>query len=132
MTAIRSRSGSKVTSAKVSARATFTTNVEGTARLCRAALASGVRKFVYVSSIQVISGYPLDVQTLRPSDNGFVFGLPDVYGARLTGGGFGGAVVMLARAGTGETVSVRIAETYAARSGRPPTCGRALRQGGRL
>lgn len=28
-------------------------------------------------------GYPLDVQTLRPSDDGFVFGLPDVYGARL-------------------------------------------------
>ncbi|TVR88097.1 MAG: FAD-dependent oxidoreductase [Trueperaceae bacterium] len=28
-------------------------------------------------------GYPLDVQTLRPSDDGFVFGLPDIYGARL-------------------------------------------------
>jgi hypothetical protein len=28
-------------------------------------------------------GYPLDVQTLRPSDYGFVFGLPDVYGGRL-------------------------------------------------
>jgi hypothetical protein len=28
-------------------------------------------------------GYPLDVQTLRRSDDGFVFGLPDVYGARL-------------------------------------------------
>jgi hypothetical protein len=28
-------------------------------------------------------GYPLDVQTLRPSDDGFVFGLPDVYGGRL-------------------------------------------------
>lgn len=28
-------------------------------------------------------GYPLDVQTMRPSDDGFVFGLPDVYGARL-------------------------------------------------
>ena len=28
-------------------------------------------------------GYPLDVQPLRPSDDGFVFGLPDVYGARL-------------------------------------------------
>ncbi len=28
-------------------------------------------------------GYPLDVQTLRPSDDGYVFGLPDVYGARL-------------------------------------------------
>jgi hypothetical protein len=28
-------------------------------------------------------GYPLDVQTLRPSDDGFVFGLPEVYGGRL-------------------------------------------------
>jgi hypothetical protein len=28
-------------------------------------------------------GYPLDVQTLRPSDDGYVFGLPEVYGARL-------------------------------------------------
>ncbi len=28
-------------------------------------------------------GYPLDVQTLRPTDDGYVFGLPDVYGARL-------------------------------------------------
>ena len=28
-------------------------------------------------------GYPLDVQTLQPSDTGFVFGLPDIYGGRL-------------------------------------------------
>lgn len=28
-------------------------------------------------------GYPLDVQTLRPTDDGFVFGLPEVYGGRL-------------------------------------------------
>jgi len=28
-------------------------------------------------------GYPLDVQTLLPSDDGFVFGLPEVYGGRL-------------------------------------------------
>lgn len=27
--------------------------------------------------------YPLDVQTLTPQDNGFVFGVPDVYGAQL-------------------------------------------------
>jgi UDP-glucuronate 4-epimerase len=33
----------------------FTTNVEGTANLCRAAIAGRVRKFVYVSTIQVIS-----------------------------------------------------------------------------
>jgi hypothetical protein len=30
-----------------------------------------------------IGGYPLDVQTLQPSDTGFVFGLPDIYGGRL-------------------------------------------------
>ncbi|ATB41450.1 galactokinase [Cystobacter fuscus] len=45
----------------------------------------------------------------------------DVYGARLTGGGFGGSVVMLARAGTGAAVARRIAERYAARSGQRPT-----------
>lgn len=28
-------------------------------------------------------GYPLDVQTLTPNDDGFVFGLPEVYGGRL-------------------------------------------------
>ena len=30
-----------------------------------------------------IGGYPLDVQTLQPSDTGFVFGLPEIYGGRL-------------------------------------------------
>jgi galactokinase len=44
----------------------------------------------------------------------------DVYGARLTGGGFGGSVVMLARAGKGTAVATRIAERYAARSGQRP------------
>jgi galactokinase len=45
---------------------------------------------------------------------------PDVYGARLTGGGFGGSVVMLARTGTGSTVAERIASAYAKRSGQQP------------
>jgi galactokinase len=45
----------------------------------------------------------------------------DVYGARLTGGGFGGSVVMLARDGTGAAVARRICERYAARSGQRPT-----------
>jgi galactokinase len=44
----------------------------------------------------------------------------DVYGARLTGGGFGGSVVMLARAGLGRTVAERIASAYAKRSGQQP------------
>jgi galactokinase len=44
----------------------------------------------------------------------------DVYGARLTGGGFGGSVVIIARAGTGAAVATRIAEQYAARSGHRP------------
>lgn len=31
----------------------------------------------------VAGSYPLDVQTLTPSDNGYVYGVPEVYGARL-------------------------------------------------
>ena len=27
--------------------------------------------------------YPLDVQTLTPADNGYVYGVPEIYGARL-------------------------------------------------
>ncbi|MDC0707708.1 galactokinase [Stigmatella sp. ncwal1] len=45
---------------------------------------------------------------------------PDVYGARLTGGGFGGSVVMLAREGTGVAVAARIAKRYADQSGQRP------------
>jgi len=45
---------------------------------------------------------------------------PKVLGARLTGGGFGGSVVMLARAGTGRTVAERIASAYAKRTGKQP------------
>ncbi|MFY0584113.1 hypothetical protein ACN28S_66185 [Cystobacter fuscus] len=41
---------------------------------------------------------------------------PDVLGARLTGGGFGGSVVMLARTGTGAAAAARIATQYAKRS----------------
>jgi galactokinase len=44
-----------------------------------------------------------------------------VYGARLTGGGFGGAVVMLALQGMGRKVADRIAERYASRSHQHPT-----------
>jgi galactokinase len=47
--------------------------------------------------------------------------LPEVYGARLTGGGFGGSVVMLTRPGTSNAVSQTVAEEYAERSGRTPT-----------
>ena len=45
----------------------------------------------------------------------------DVYGARMTGGGFGGAVVMLAQPGRGGAAGRRIARMYAERSGRVPT-----------
>ncbi|WNG14349.1 galactokinase [Cystobacter fuscus] len=41
---------------------------------------------------------------------------PDVLGARLTGGGFGGSVVMLARTGTGADAAARIATQYAKQS----------------
>jgi galactokinase len=42
---------------------------------------------------------------------------PDIYGARLTGGGFGGSVVMLAQKGCGRVVAERIASAYNERSG---------------
>jgi len=45
---------------------------------------------------------------------------PEVYGARLTGGGFGGSVVMVAHHGQGRAVGERIARTYAELSGRTP------------
>jgi galactokinase len=44
----------------------------------------------------------------------------DIYGARLTGGGFGGSVVMLARRGAGRAAAERIAAEYGRRSGREP------------
>jgi galactokinase len=40
---------------------------------------------------------------------------PDVLGARLTGGGFGGSVLMLAKTGTGAGIASRIAARYNAR-----------------
>ncbi|MGH7894065.1 MAG: galactokinase [Candidatus Binatia bacterium] len=43
---------------------------------------------------------------------------PDVYGARLTGGGFGGSVVMLARPGTAADVAVRVTAAYRHATGR--------------
>jgi galactokinase len=41
----------------------------------------------------------------------------DIYGARLTGGGFGGAVVMLARAGRGRAAATSIRDEYERRTG---------------
>jgi len=37
---------------------------------------------------------------------------PDVYGARITGGGFGGSIVILARRGTGREIGDRIVAKY--------------------
>jgi len=45
----------------------------------------------------------------------------DAYGARLTGGGFGGAIVGAARPGTARTVAARVAAVYAARARATPT-----------
>ncbi len=45
---------------------------------------------------------------------------PDVVGARLTGGGFGGAVVILVQRGRGGAVAARVAGAYEASSGVPP------------
>jgi galactokinase len=44
-----------------------------------------------------------------------------VFGARITGGGFGGSIVALAQAGFGREVGEAIARAYAERSGRAPT-----------
>jgi len=46
---------------------------------------------------------------------------PDVYGARLTGGGFGGSIVALARRGTARHAAELVAERYRATAGRAPT-----------
>jgi galactokinase len=43
---------------------------------------------------------------------------PDVYGARLTGGGFGGAIVVLTRAGRGTAAAPQIRDAYQHNTGR--------------
>jgi galactokinase len=43
---------------------------------------------------------------------------PNVYGARMTGGGFGGAVVLLTRAGEGRAIAERVASEYRGKTGR--------------
>src|SRR5207302_10484262 len=45
---------------------------------------------------------------------------PAIYGARLTGGGFGGSVVMLAQAGKGHVEASHIARQYAGETGCRP------------
>jgi galactokinase len=45
----------------------------------------------------------------------------DVYGARLTGGGFGGSVVILAKRGSGRRVADRIADRYRRECAETPT-----------
>jgi galactokinase len=45
---------------------------------------------------------------------------PAVFGARLTGGGFGGAIVALARAGDAVAAAARVAAEYARRSSQRP------------
>jgi galactokinase len=45
----------------------------------------------------------------------------DVFGARLTGGGFGGSVVILARRGTGAGVASRVATRFASDCAQRPT-----------
>jgi galactokinase len=46
---------------------------------------------------------------------------PEVYGCRLTGGGFGGSVVLLAKAGCGRKAAERVARQYAKETGHRPT-----------
>jgi galactokinase len=45
---------------------------------------------------------------------------PEIIGARLTGGGFGGSVVMLAKRGEAAKAAARIADTYARRTKKTP------------
>jgi galactokinase len=47
--------------------------------------------------------------------------MPEVHGARLTGGGFGGSVVMLARPGTATDVAQKVSAAYTAKTGRKGT-----------
>jgi galactokinase len=46
---------------------------------------------------------------------------PSVYGARLTGGGFGGSIVMLVRTESATSVARRVAAAYGERSGHQAT-----------
>ena len=46
---------------------------------------------------------------------------PDVFGARMTGGGFGGAVVIAAAGATGASVAAQLCAAYSTRSGLEPT-----------
>lgn len=46
-------------------------------------------------------------------------GVPGILGARLSGGGFGGSVVMLAEKASLSTAAAKVSEAYAARYGRP-------------
>lgn len=46
---------------------------------------------------------------------------PDVYGARITGGGFGGSIVIVARAGAGRKTGERLVEEYGKRTRRKAT-----------
>ena len=43
---------------------------------------------------------------------------PDAWGARLTGGGFGGSIVIAARAGAGRSIGARVVSGYRERTGR--------------
>ena len=47
--------------------------------------------------------------------------LPEVYGARLTGGGFGGSVVILTKKGYGFESGKKISGIYATKTGKTPT-----------
>jgi len=46
---------------------------------------------------------------------------PEILGARLTGAGFGGSIVALARRGGGAAAAQRVASEYSRRSGRQAT-----------
>ena len=49
-------------------------------------------------------------------------GLPGVFGARMTGGGFGGCIICLLRPNAVQETKARLAESYQARFGIEPEC----------
>jgi galactokinase len=74
----------------------------------------------YASHLSLQNDYEVSIEEIN-----LMIGLarsePAVFGARITGGGFGGSVVMLTRPSTGRETAERIAAAYKKKSGRTPT-----------
>ena len=49
-------------------------------------------------------------------------GIPEVYGARLSGGGFGGSCCLLVDPAAADSIAAKIAAAYKAKFGDEPAC----------